>query len=110
MNGVSVPAALSACQVKVEGEPWVDPNPSTYRLNREDFTLSSSETSWQMKVKKDNGKWEIMGPDQGVTWATNNAGVASISETGLITKTGKGTTQITATVGGVTMECTVRMS
>ena len=63
-----------------------------------------------MKVKKDNGKWEIMGPDQGVTWATNNAGVASISETGLITKTGKGTTQITATVGGVTMECTVRMS
>ncbi len=98
------------CQVKVEGDPWVDPNPSTYRLNREDFTLSSSETSWQMKVKKDNGKWEIMGPDQGVTWATNNAGVASISETGLITKTGKGTTQITATVGGVTMECTVRMS
>ena len=100
----------ATCQVKVEGEPWVDPNPSIYRLNREDFTLSSSETSWQMKVKKDNGKWEIMGPDQGVTWATNNAGVASISETGLITKTGKGTTQITATVGGVTMECTVRMS
>ena len=51
-----------------------------------------------------------MGPDNGVTWANNNAGVASISETGLITKTGKGTTQITATVGGVTMECTVRMS
>ena len=63
-----------------------------------------------MKVKKDNGKWEIMGPDQGVTWATNNAGVASISETGLVTKTGKGTTQITATVGGVTLECTVRLA
>ena len=47
----------ATCQVKVEGEPWVDPNPSIYRLNREDFTLSSSETSWQMKVKKDNGKW-----------------------------------------------------
>ena len=98
------------CQVKVEGEPWVDPNPSIYRLNREDFTLSSSETSWQMKVKKDNGKWEIMGPNEGVTWASSNTGVASISETGLVTKTGKGTTQITATVGGVTLECTVRMS
>ncbi len=100
----------AACQVKVEGEPWVDPNPSIYRLNREDFTLSSSETSWQMKVKKDNGKWEIMGPNEGVTWASSNTGVASISETGLVTKTGKGTTQITATVGGVTLECTVRMS
>ena len=100
----------ATCQVKVEGEPWVDPNPSIYRLNREDFTLSSSETSWQMKVKKDNGKWEIMGPNEGVAWASSNTGVASISETGLVTKTGKGTTQITATVGGVTLECTVRMS
>ncbi|MCI8656325.1 MAG: hypothetical protein HFF72_02680 [Oscillospiraceae bacterium] len=100
----------ATCQVKVEGEPWVDPNPSIYRLNREDFTLSSSETSWQMKVKKDNGKWEIMGPNEGVTWASSNTGVASISETGLVTKTGKGTTQISATVGGVTLECTVRMS
>lgn len=100
----------AACQVKVEGDPWVDPNPSTYRLSKDDFTLSPSETSWQMKVKKDNGKWEIMGPDQGVTWASNNTSVVTISETGLVTKTGKGTTQITATVGGVTLECTVRMS
>ena len=66
----------ATCQVKVEGEPWVDPNPSIYRLNREDFTLSSSETSWQMKVKKDNGKWEIMGPNEGVAWASSNTGVA----------------------------------
>ena len=100
----------ATCQVKVEGDPWVDPNPSTYRLSKDDFTLSPSETTWQMKVKKDNGKWEIMGPDQGVTWASNNTSVVTISETGLVTKTGKGTTQITATVGGVTLECTVRMS
>ena len=51
-----------------------------------------------------------MGPNEGVTWASSNTGVASISETGLVTKTGKGTTQISATVGGVTLECTVRMS
>lgn len=100
----------ATCQVKVEGDPWVDPNPSTYRLSKDDFTLSPSETTWQMKVKKDNGKWEIMGPDQGVTWASNNTSVVTISETGLVTKAGKGTTQITATVGGVTLECTVRMS
>lgn len=100
----------ATCQVKVEGDPWVDPNPSTYRLSKDDFTLSPSETTWQMKVKRDDGKWEIMGPDQGVTWASNNTGVAAISETGLVTRAGKGTTQITATIGGVTLECTVRMS
>lgn len=100
----------ATCQVKVEGDPWVDPNPSTYRLSKEDFTLSPSETTWQMKVKKDDGKWEIMGPDQGVTWASNNTGIVTISETGLVTRAGKGTTQITATIGGVTLECTVRMS
>lgn len=99
----------AACQVKVEGDPWIDPDPSTYRLSKDDFTLSSSESTWQMKVKKDNGKWEIMGPNEGVTWASNDTSVAAISETGLVTKTGKGTTQITATVNGVTMECTVRM-
>lgn len=100
----------ATCQVKVEGDPWVDPNPSTYRLSKDDFTLSPSETTWQMKVKKDDGKWEIMGPDQGVSWASNNTGVVTISETGLVTRAGKGTTQITATIGGVTLECTVRMS
>lgn len=100
----------ATCQVKVEGDPWVDPNPSTYRLSKDDFTLSPSETTWQMKVKKDDGKWEIMGPDQGVAWASNNTGVVTISETGLVTRAGKGTTQITATIGGVTLECTVRMS
>lgn len=100
----------ATCQVKVEGDPWVDPNPSTYRLSKDDFTLSSSETTWQMKVKKDDGKWEIMGPDQGVTWASNNTGIATISETGLVTRAGKGTTQITATINGVTLECIVRMS
>lgn len=100
----------ATCQVKVEGDPWVDPNPSTYRLSKDDFTLSPSETTWQMKVKKDDGKWEIMGPDQGVAWASNNTSVVTISETGLVTRAGKGTTQITATIGGVTLECTVRMS
>lgn len=100
----------ATCQVKVEGDPWVDPNPSTYRLSKDDFTLSPSENTWQMKVKKDDGKWEVMGPDQGVTWASSNTGIVTISETGLVTRAGKGTAQITATIGGVTLECIVRMS
>ena len=100
----------ATCQVKVEGDAWVDPNPSSYQLSKSDFTLSSSENSWQLKIKKDNGKWEIMGAAEGVVWASANTSVATISDTGLVTKTGKGMTTVTATVNGVTMECIVRMS
>ena len=100
----------ATCQVKVEGDPWVNPNVSSFRLSKDDFTLSSSESTWQMKVKwEDGGSWEIVGPEDGVVWATNNPSVATISETGLVTRVGKGTTQITATAGGLTLECTVRL-
>ena len=98
------------CKVKVEGEAWVDPNASSYRLSKEDFTLSVSETTWQMKMKRSaGGEWEIVGPDEGVVWASNNTSVATISETGLITRAGRGNTTVTATVGGVTLECIVRL-
>ena len=100
----------ASCQVKVEGDPWVNPNASSYKLSKTDFTLSSSEDSWQLKVKRDNGSWEILGADDGVVWASANTSVATVSETGMVKKTGKGTTTITATVDGVTMECIVRMS
>lgn len=63
-----------------------------------------------MKMKRDESAgWEIVGPDDGVVWASNDPNVATISETGLVTRAGKGHTTITATVGGVTMECIVRM-
>ncbi len=97
------------CQVKVEGDPWVNPNPSTYRLSKDDFTLSSSEDSWQLKVKRDNGEWEILGSADGVVWASADTSVATVSDTGMVKKTGKGTTTVSATIDGVTMECTVRM-
>ena len=100
----------ATCKVKVEGEAWVDPNASSYRLSKEDFTLSASETTWQMKMKRSaSGEWEIVGPDEGVIWASNNTSVATISETGLITRAGRGNTTVTATVGGVTLECIVRL-
>ena len=100
----------ATCQVKVEGDPWVNPNASSYKLSKTDFTLSSSESTWQMKIKRDNGKWEILGAADGVVWASENTSVATISETGLVSRAGKGMTTITATVDGVTMECIVRMS
>lgn len=103
----------ATCQVKVEGEAWVDPNASSYQLSKTDFTLfaSKSENTWQMKMKRSaDAGWEIVGADDGVTWASSNTGVATVSETGLITRVGRGNATITATVGGATLECIVRMS
>lgn len=100
----------ASCTVKVEGDPWVNPNASSFQLSKTDFTLSSSENSWQLKIKRDESTgWEVLGSADGVTWATNNASVATISDTGLVSRAGKGNTQITATIDGVTLECIVRM-
>lgn len=100
----------ATCQVKVEGDPWVNPNPDSFKLSKTDFTLKPSESTWQMKIKRNDGSWEILGSADGVVWASNNPNVCTISDTGVVTRTGKGTTQITATVDGVTLDCTVRMS
>lgn len=98
----------ATCQVKVEGEPWVNPNAKNCRVNKDDFTFGSGETV-QMKVKWDGSeKWEIAGPNDGVLWASNQPGVASISETGLVTWVSRGTTTVTATVNGEVHECIVR--
>lgn len=89
----------AVCQVKVEGEPWVNPNADSYSLNRTDFTLSTASPTFQMKVN---------GTDSPVVWAVKDTSVATISETGLVTRVGRGSTVITATVDGVTLECIVR--
>lgn len=98
----------ASCTVKVEGDAWVDPNASSYRLSKDDFTLSSGESSWQLKIKRGDG-WEILGADDGVVWASNNTGVATVSDTGMVKRVGTGTTTITATIGGTVLKCIVRL-
>ena len=99
----------ASCTVRVEGDAWVDPNASSYRLSKDDFTLSPSESSWQLKVKR-NSEWEILGAEDGVVWASKNTSVATISDTGMVKRAGKGTTTVTATIGGTVLECIVRMN
>lgn len=87
------------CSVTVTGDPWV--NPVKLTLNREDFTMGSKDSTWQMKVS---------GTDSTPVWASNNTNVVTISETGLVKKVGRGTTTITATVDGQVLTCIVRVS
>ena len=86
------------CQVKVEGDPWVNPNAANLSLNKTDFTFPSGETV-TLRVK---------GTDSPVTWSSANTNVATVDENGVVRWVGKGTTTVTAAVDGVTLECIVR--
>lgn len=44
-----------------------------------------------------------------VTWTTGSAGVATVSATGVVTATGVGTTQVTATSGGKSASATIEV-
>ncbi len=95
----------ATCQVKVEGEPWVDPNVPELSINKTDFTFGSSETPVQMKLLIKGTRTVYEGA---VTWTSANPGVAAIDETGKVTWVSKGTTTITATAGDQVFECIVR--
>ena len=47
------------------------------------------------------------GGDQTVTWSSKDESIAAVSEKGVVTGVGKGTTTITAECGGVKADCTV---
>ncbi len=94
----------ATCQVKVDGEPWVDPNIPELSLNKSDFTFGSKDTV-QMKLLI-KGTREAY--DGTAVWTSNNTSVASISDTGLITWVGRGTTTVTAAIGDQVLECIVR--
>lgn len=113
-----------ACSVQVNGDPPVEDEPSTdgggngassspgttppststpgttkLSLNKTDFSIRSGDPAVQMKVNGASGT---------VTWASKNTSVATVSQGGLVTRVGVGTTTITATVDGQTLECIVR--
>lgn len=74
-------------------------------LNRTDFTLSSSDAPFQMKVKVKETKKDYDGV---VVWSSSDTNVATISETGLVERVGRGSALVTATMGGKVLECIVR--
>lgn len=50
------------------------------------------------------------GTDQTVTWSSKDESVAKVSDKGVVTGVGKGTTTITVECGGVKADCTVYIS
>ena len=101
---------MGKCSVRVKAgsggttqQPTTDPDPTpdtaNAKLNRADFTIKVGET-FKMKVSGYEGT---------VTWKTNDAGVATVSEDGVVRGISSGNTTVTATVGDRTLKCIVRV-
>lgn len=94
----------SACTVTVTGDPYV--STANLYLNYTDFTLRRENPPVQMQVKVKDTKLPYEGT---VVWASADPQIASISETGLVEWVGRGTTTVTATIDGDSLECIVRI-
>ena len=99
---------MGKCIVRVKAgsggttqQPTTDPTPSTSsaKISRTDMTIKVGAT-WRLK---------ITGYDGTVTWKTNDAGVATVSEDGVVRGISSGNTTVTATVGDRTLKCIVRV-
>lgn len=76
-------------------------------LNHSDFTLRANDPPVQMTVRIKGTRDAYEGE---VTWASGDENVVKVSETGLVERVGRGTTTITASADGQTLECIVRVS
>lgn len=92
-----------ACTVTVTIK---EPDVEVY-LNRTDFTLRANDPPFQMQVKVKETRAIYQGT---VVWSVEDPSVATISETGLVERAGRGNTTITATMGGKVLKCIVRVS
>lgn len=110
-SGVSTvsasPSATAPPTAKPSPTPTATPEPkvNSIVLNRKDFTLSNPGDTWQMVATISPA-----GADVDIIWISEDTDVATIDENGLVTAVNHGSTTISATAGGVTEECIVRVS
>lgn len=93
-----------SCTVTVLGDPYV--SDLKLKLNKTDFTWGANDTLIQLKILFQGTGDQYDGV---VTWASSNTNVVTVSDTGGVSKAGKGTTTVTATVEGQVLECIVRV-
>ncbi len=86
-------------------EPTPAPVVNSIVLNREDFTLPTVGDTFQMVATISPAQVQV-----DIIWISEDPDVASIDENGLVTAVNHGTTTISATAGGVTKECIVRVT
>lgn len=98
---------VSASEPAESQTPSSSVTPAAFTLNRDDFTLASSGETFSLSAKFTGSGAD----DDIITWSSSDSSVATVSDAGLVTAVGNGTTTITATEkGGYQQECIVRCS
>ena len=105
------PATVSSAAPVTTPTPTPTPTPSVTSVTI--TFLGSKRTEFAAKVGDEvqlSATVYPTGTDQTVTWSSKDESVAKVSDRGVVTGVGKGTTTITAECGGVKADCTVYIS
>ena len=105
------PATVSSAAPVTTPTPTPTPTPSVTSITI--TFLGSKRTEFAAKVGDEvqlSATVYPTGTDQTVTWSSKDESVAKVSDKGVVTGVGKGTTTITAECGGVKADCTVYIS
>ena len=102
------PATVSSAAPVTTPTPTPTPTPSVTSITI--TFLGSKRTEFAAKVGDEVPLSTTIYPtggDQTVTWLSKDESIATVSDKGVVTGVGKGTTTITAECGGVKADCTV---
>ena len=102
------PATVSSAAPVTTPTPTPTPTPSVTSITI--TFLGSKRTEFAAKVGDEVPLSTTIYPtggDQTVTWSSKDESIATVSDKGVVTGVGKGTTTITAECGGVKADCTV---
>lgn len=102
-SGTAATAAPAATQAPANSGG--SSSASGLKLSRDDITLKLSHPE---TGRPESWRLTVSGTSSAVTWASSNTGVATVSSDGTVTAVSSGTTNVTATVDGVTLKCIVR--
>lgn len=107
------PATVSSAAPVTTPTPTPTPMPTPSVTSVTITFLGSKRTEFAAKVGDEvqlSATVYPTGTDQTVTWSSKDESVAKVSDKGVVTGVGKGTTTITAECGGVKADCTVYIS
>ena len=109
-NSPVTPAPTPTHTPMPEPTPTPTPTPTPSVTSITITFLGSKRTEFAAKVGDEVPLGTTIYPaggDQTVTWSSKDESIATISDKGVVTGVGKGTTTITAECGGVKADCTV---
>lgn len=104
------PATVSSAAPVATPTPTPEPTPTPSVTSITITFLGSKRTEFAAKVGDEVPLSTTIYPaggDQAVTWSSKDESIATVSDKGVVTGVGKGTTTITAECGGVKADCTV---